>query len=149
MIRHIKNVLQEITTPESNKHSWKQFLLGNWKSIIGDLYNHVSLQKVYDDAVVLGVYDSCWLQELYLLTPLLLSKINQTLDAPHVKRIHFKQIIKKQTISLLAKQEEQIIESKKMPISDKEQKALEKITDESLRSVLDAFRIHCKKGPEN
>lgn len=73
------------------KRNWKFTLFAQWPSIIGSLNTKVTLEKVTDTTVVLGVIDSCWLQELYCLTPLVQSLINKSLDKPRIEKIIFKQ----------------------------------------------------------
>ena len=148
MIRHIRTILDTIAPSKEKKTDWKIFLLGNWKTVIGDLHEHVSLQKVYKDALLLGVYDSCWLQELYLLSPLIIARINQTLDAPHIKRIHFKQVPKKEK-ACVPLQKEMSIPVHEVSLSQQEKDALEKITDESLRTFLHALRNQCRRNPQS
>ena len=69
------------------KHNdWKIKLAQEWESTLGQLSAHVTLEKIDNDTAILGVYDSCWMQELYLLSPLLLKTINTTLDQPYIKQ---------------------------------------------------------------
>ncbi len=49
------------------QQDWKIKLLNNWEQIIGNLSQHVTIIKVLEDTIVLGVYDAAWMQELYML----------------------------------------------------------------------------------
>src|SRR5690349_13440966 len=91
MTIQIKNILEDILG-QGNNNSWQLHLIKNWSSIIGKLSTKVKLEKISNDTIVLGVYDSCWMQELYLLSDELLKKINSKLDEPKIKQIRFKQI---------------------------------------------------------
>lgn len=109
---------------------------------MGKLSEHVCLVHVNNNTVTIGAYEPSWLQELYLLTPVLLATINEHLDAPRITHLRFKAVARKQTI------QPNIVpqihkEDKTITLSPKELAALETITDEQLRSVLKAFRIKC------
>src|SRR6266404_8990222 len=91
---YLKEILQSIINPEKN---WKTDLLYRWNEIVGPLHNKVRIEKIYDDTLILGVFHSCWMQELYLLSPLLIKTINKKLDQPYIKEIRFKHIGVKKT----------------------------------------------------
>lgn len=137
---HIKHLLTNLVKPETD---WKCLLLQQWKQIVGNLHTNVTLEKVLDDTLILGVYDSCWLQELYLLSPILIKRINATLEKPCIKQVRFKQIApyasskqKKEVTS----QEKTI---KKRTLTPREQQALKQISDPELRAALTAFLNRC------
>lgn len=139
MTKTIKDLLPSILGQESN---WKFTLLNNWQTIFGPLSSKVHLEKIYEDSLVLGVQDACWLQELYLLSPMLLKTINKTLDQPRIKQLRFK------TIGI--KKNKQVREQKKneeRPITVKlktsEHQALEQVKDPQLRDALKHFLIRC------
>src|SRR5439155_41226 len=69
MALNLKELLQAIIRPEKN---WKTDLLYRWRDIIGSLHSKVRIEKIHDDTLILGVFNSCWMQELYLLSPLLI-----------------------------------------------------------------------------
>ena len=48
-----------ITSLFEQHHDWKFQLLKNWDSIMGNLATKVKLEKIQEDTLVLGVYDSC------------------------------------------------------------------------------------------
>jgi len=139
MAQQLKKLLPTIF----NKHNdWKFELLTNWPSIVGNLETQVRLEKIYNDTLVLSVQDSCWLQELYLLSPLLIKTINKTLDQPYVKHLRFKtagvQYKKKQI------QKKHVTpEVKKVTLSKKEEEALNTLEDEQLKKVLRSFLVRC------
>lgn len=86
MAQHIKTILHTIIT-QHNSTQWH--LLRNWHTIFGNLSNHVILEKVYRETIVLGIYDSCLMHELYQFSSLLLEKINENLDQPCIKQLRF------------------------------------------------------------
>ncbi len=120
--------------------AWHYTLLSQWQTIMGVLSLKAIIYKIEKSTVILGVYDSCWLQELYLLTPLLLDKINASLDNPHVKEIRFKRIVKQKEEKKRIDQPKTMSVEKTYSITDYEEKALETIHDSELRNALIAFR---------
>lgn len=140
----IKNVLDSLLSQHNN---WQLQLLNNWPSIVGHIKTNVQLLKIYEDTLVIGVQDSCWLQELYLLSPLLLQTINQKLDRPRIKKLRFKAVgitdkkIKKGTS--VQKNTTKIIQ-----LSAQEQQTLAHIHDEHLRQVLKDYLVRCYRERE-
>jgi Dna[CI] antecedent, DciA len=139
MAIYLKEILPALINPEK---SWKTDLLYRWNEIIGPLHNKVRIEKIYDDTLILGVFHSCWMQELYLLSPLLIKTINEKLDQPYIKEIRFKHVgvkklKKKGTTSTISKQK------KEVELSKEDEYALAQIADPVLREALKAFRIRC------
>lgn len=138
MTAPIKNFL---TTYLAHEKNWKAQLLANWQTIIGNLGSRVTLEKIHEDLLVLGVNDSSWLQELYLLSPVILETINASLDQPRIKQLRFKQIgRKKQTKKIDEKKLEQL---STINLKKKEEIALDAIQDEQLREFLKKYLIRC------
>ena len=140
MAPEIKDILSNIINVESN---WKIQLFQNWDSIIGDLGEQVQLEKVVGNTLVLGVYDSCWMQELYMLSRVLIKTINSKLDKPYIKNIRFKHTVRRK---LENKKEKVESVEKKIELSFREEKTLEEIKDPELSAALRDFFIHCYKG---
>ena len=139
MANYLKDILHTIINPEKN---WKTDLLYKWNDIIGPLHSKVCIEKIYDNALILGVFNSCWMQELYLLAPLLIKTINEKLDQPYIKEIRFKHIgVKKQKKIKIAPI---VIKKKKeVVLTQEDECALAKISDPALQEALKAFRIRC------
>ena len=139
MFQKIDALLQKIVDPEKG---WHITLISNWNSIIGPLHTKVQLEKIDGSTLVLGVFDSCWLQELYLLSPLLLKTINQNLDEPHVKQLRFKKIARIQK-----KEVKQKMQSAKkevhVELSIVEKHALQNVSDAELKIALKNFLLRC------
>ena len=90
----------------------------------------------------MSILNSCWMQELHLLAPLLIKTINEKLDQPHIKEIRFKQIGLKSHKK--TKTTPPVIKKKKEVVLTKEDEcAIAKITDPALQEALKAFRIRC------
>lgn len=139
MAELIKQFLQHYL---SEKNNWKAILLQNWPTIIGNLRDRVTLEKIHDDLLVLGVCDSSWMQELYLLSPVILQTINASLDQPRIKRLRFKQIGRKKEINKKQKKQQQKKQIS-IELTKKEKTALETIDDQQLKKALKRFLVRC------
>ncbi len=95
-----------------------------------------------DDTLIIGVLDSCWLQELYLLSPLLIQTINEKLDRPRIKKLRLK------AVGITDKKVKKEAPKKKLAhrivqLCPREQETLNKIEDEQLRQSLKDYLIRC------
>ena len=56
--------------PQILQHNdeWRLTLLRHWNTIIGTLQTRVRLEKIYDDTLIIGVYESHWMHELHLFS---------------------------------------------------------------------------------
>lgn len=139
-MQNVKNILDSLLQPSIHHEAWKLNLIKNWPSIIGSLHDKVCLQKIQATSVVLGVHDSSWIQELYLLSKLILKKINSHLDTPRILTLRFqciekKEITKKKSVAVFIK--------KTVNLKPQEYKALEKINDPQLSAALQGFLERC------
>jgi hypothetical protein len=99
---------------------------------------------MYDKTLILGVYDSSWLQELYMLTPLLLKKINEQLQNHTIHTIRFKHTAHKSRVT--HRKKSYTYHSPRTPeLSKKEQYALASIPDKDLQSALIQYLSRCKR----
>lgn len=142
-MQNVKNILDSLLQPSIQKEAWKINLIKNWPTIIGSLHEKVSLQKINATCVVLGVYDSSWMQELYLLSKLILKKINNSLDRPRIETLRFQCIEKKEQVT---KQQTVTPRSeKKITLKPQEISALQKINDPKLSQALEGFLRKCQQ----
>lgn len=142
MVRPLKDLLHTFF-PE--QHTWKAKLLHAWPTIMGKFAPQVRLEKIEEDLLVLGVFDACWMQELYLLTPTLLKKINENLDKPRIKQLRFKRA-GTVTFAKGAKQhQEGPVEKTCSVLTAREQRVAQNIKDQQLRDAMVAFLYQCKK----
>jgi len=141
MNKSIKDILPLILGQSTN---WRIRLLHNWHSIWGSLSDKVKLVKIESNTIVIGVYDSCWLQELHLMSDLLLHTINKTIGDEKIKKIRFQNAYiknnkkKKPAISPIKKPS-----SKSFTLEHKEQQALNSINDPQLNIALKNFLKRC------
>lgn len=136
----IKTLLRSFL--QSKRESWKITLLETWPQIVGPLVTKVTIKKIDEEQIVLSVCDSCWMQELYLLSPTLLEAINKNLDQRRIKRIRF--------VLMETRQSKKPKNSPSTEINDPsvhlmpvEQTALARIKDPELRICLESFLMRC------
>lgn len=144
MAQPIKQLIHSVFDKPDN---WKIDLLRNWDTIIGSLNTKVYLEKIGDDTLVLGVSDSCWLQELYLLSNVILQVINEKLDRPRIKQLRFKKIgirPEKKAAYVKPKPRSRV----KRALTPKEKSALTHIKDVQLQQALEDFLIRCYQEQE-
>jgi flagellar biogenesis protein FliO len=133
----VKKILEDLLSHHDN---WQLQLLHNWPIIVGSIRTKVQLLKIQQDTLIIGVLDSCWLQELYLLSPLLIKTINEKLDQPRIKKLRFK------TVGITDKEEKKKAPSKRIVLKNvqlcpREQETLNQIKDEQLRQALKDYLI--------
>jgi hypothetical protein len=71
-------------------HNWKIELMVNWDTIVGDIGQHICLEKITEDStLIIGVHDTRWMQELHYLSHELIDLINRSLGGSSVKAVRF------------------------------------------------------------
>jgi len=129
-------------------NEWHRVLLTQWPEIMGSLKTRTRLEKIYDNTVIIGVYESHWMQELYLLSDVLLETINQSLQEPYVKKIKFKLVEHKHN----RKREKKVIQDEPAVVADLNStqiQALNEIDDPQLREALMQFWSRCSVKEED
>lgn len=135
---------QLITHVLYGSNNWKLHLVTNWRYIVGPLSSRICIEKIERDTLVIGVCDSAWLQELYLLSTILLQKINQALPAPHIKKLIFKQIGNR-ALNRQTQNPKKNPKQLQRPLTAQERKALQAINDQELSSALYNFLLRCQQ----
>jgi len=146
MAIYLKELLQTLINPKKN---WKTDLLYRWNDIIGPLHSKVRIEQICDDTLILGVFHPCWMQELYLLSPLLIKTINENLDQPHIKQQHLKHIGIKNITKKNFKLKSHKKNHKEIILTKEEERTLAKIDDPALRDALKFYRIRCHQETVN
>ncbi|MBI2344701.1 DUF721 domain-containing protein [Candidatus Dependentiae bacterium] len=142
LMNHIKNIIGRIVKPSSSQTGWKNTIMQNWQEIMGPLSDKIFIEKIQKDYIVLGVVDSCWMQELHMLSDVIKKKINENLDKPYIQNIQFKYSSKKiATISKIKKITPSAYEFK--PLTNLEAEALSHIKDPELSKALTRFLQKC------
>lgn len=130
-----------------NPVDWRLTLLNNWTTIVGGLQTRIRLEKIYEDTIVIGVYESHWMQELYLLSSLLIDKINEHLKEKRINHLRFKLVEEKKRI-LFAQSSQKKLIIKEVQLTDLQKNALIEIKDEQLSSALITFWQRCQSLEE-
>ena len=124
------------------KDDWRMLLARQWNPLVGSLKTRIRLEKIYDDTVVIGVYESHWMQELYLLSSELRDSINMTIGVPRINHVRFMLVEDK-----IKRQRKIHSKPQKRPqyvsLSAAQERALTQITDEELKRVLTDFWGRC------
>jgi hypothetical protein len=142
MAQTLKSLVQDIF---AHHDDYKIQLLKNWSDILGTLNAKVCLEKIEGDCLVLGVTDSCWMQELYMLSPLLLTTINEKLDSPRIKYLRFKKIGIRTNVARPTIKRSSYDFFVEKPLTRTESMALTHIKDPELKRALEKFLRRCQK----
>ena len=134
-----KNLVAHIISPKTPP--WKMQLITDWPLIMGNLHVHARVEKVYDQAVLLGVYDTCWVQEMHLLSNIIIKKINHHLGGAYINQIRLKYVQKHEFRNIMSIN--QASTTSQRAISPQEAKVLLTITDPELRNAMQAFLMRC------
>ena len=140
MTTALKNLLPTIFP---KKDEWKYHLLRIWPEIIGDLGTKVRIEKILDETIVLGVLNSCWLQELYALSPVFIKMININLDKPRIKQVRFKKAGALKNNCRTRKKTRRQDTPNNIPLTTQQKHALARLKDPQLAHTLEQFLKHC------
>lgn len=141
MVTPVKDILEQLLhTADGN---WRFHVIRQWKELVGDLHTRMRLEKITEHTLVVGVYDSHWMQELHLISPLIIRTINAGLGHPYVKRIQFKlarhkELPKKRNNSPVPSPQQ-----RPLVLTAQQRQALHTLPDGELREVLTAFLARC------
>jgi hypothetical protein len=152
MAQQLKNLLRSVFKQEN----WKLELLSCWDSIVGNLADKMRLEKIEGSTLHIGVYQSSWMHELYLLSNVLKKTINTKLGKPYIKNIRLKYVEKKSledqastkscadqiTANNNHKSRMKVI-YKPIVLNRKEEHALTKVKDDDLKNALHKFLSRC------
>ena len=127
---------------ESKLSGWQLKIIIDWPIIIGNICEQARIEKVYNDTVVLGVYDTCWMQQLHLLSNMIIKKINTHLDGNYIKQIKLKYVQKHVFRKIMPNSAKPTIEHVPSP---SETIALKKIRDLELRAAIHNFLDRCMR----
>lgn len=143
-MNHIKNFLPPFTQSFKHEKNWKLKLMNEWGSIMGSLTCKVSIYKIYNNAITLGVTDSCWMQELNMLSEIIKEKINTAIGSHQIDLIRFKYVPEHITNTKIEKKLT-VVACKDKILTSKELQALENIKDQELSQALRGFLQTCHK----
>ena len=143
-MNHIKNYLPQFAPSGQHEKHWKLLLMSEWNNIMGSLVSKVSICKIYNNSITLGVTESSWMQELHLLSELIKDKINKTLGQPRIELIRFK-YVSEHAAGTPKKQFTAQACNKEKVLTEREKQALQDIKDPELSQALLGFLQLCHK----
>lgn len=120
-------------------NDWRLTLFNSWENIVGSLKTHICLEKLEGTTVIIGVYEQHWMQELYLMSNVILKKINLSIGSPRISNVRFKLIEQKKIFARKFNAQAQNDQQASAPVvnlSSNEKNALNKISDENLKKCL-------------
>lgn len=144
-MNHIKNIVNQIVSSSCSQTSWKTNIMQNWQEMMGPLAHKIFIEKIQQNSIVLGVTDSCWMQELHMLSDVIKKKINEKLDKPYIEIVQFKYSSKK--IARVQKTKNIVpLPYEFKPLTKLEEDALLQIKDPELSEALTRFLQKCQQS---
>lgn len=137
----IKSVLEKTLKPAT----WQIQLTAQWPIIVGNLSDKISLDKIQGDTITIGVHEPSWIQELYMLSSVILKTINNHLGSPRIKKIFFRHTTKHTVTSPVLPQDTAPQKRKQFPLTETEKQTLLLIKDDELKHHLASFLSRCKE----
>lgn len=138
MATRVKDIIPSLIT---TKAEWHSSLLANWDSLVGKLHTRIRLEKIEGDLLVIGVYEVHWMQELHLLSQVLMDSLNTFLGASHVQQIRFKLVEERKKI--MKRKITSAPRVAAIPLSPVQSQALTAIDDIQLKEALIHFWSRC------
>ncbi len=134
----LKNLLNQIL----EKDDWRLNLARQWDQVVGSLKTRIRLEKIYNDTLVIGVYEYHWMQELYLLSPELRQKVNHFLQEDRITHIRFK-LVEEKKRAPSKPPPAPLVRPEKIVLTSSQKKALKCIEDNHLKESLIDFWGRC------
>ena len=127
----------------SNKLAdWQLKIISDWPLIVGHICEQARVEKVIGDTILLGVYDTCWMQQLHLLSYMIIKKINNYLAGDYIKQVRLKYVQRHQFRKIINNHAPQEYSH---PLSVVEKQALTAIKDQELRTSMHNFLNRCHR----
>src|SRR3990167_671990 len=152
MSKSLANLLQQAllgAKADTPFQRYKKSLLTNWPQISGKLSTRMRIERVYERVIVIGVYETAWMQELYCMSDLILHQINQALATDYFQELKFRYVnhlaLKSnaklaQLADMNALADDQAMPAVLVPITDPALRtALTQIADPELQHALHRF----------
>lgn len=137
-MKQLKDIFNNIN--KISKCSWHYEFIKSWPTIARGLEEHLSIGKIVKDTVTLEVHDISWLQEVHLLSPVILNRIQQFY--PVIQKIKVTKITKKQL-----KQKKEILSLN--IITDQEKNVVKIVKDKDLAKALLNYYTICNTKTAN
>lgn len=150
MAHSLKTLVQQALSKQQAP-VWHLQLFEQWHTIVGDLQQVMRLEKIVGNMIIIGVYDASWMQELHMLSSVLIQTINQHLDAPYINRVRFRQVARTKLRKIRTAADDIPTTAPLPSLTHTQQAVLNKIPDEQLRAYLHTFlgRLKSRKAGVN
>lgn len=129
---------------------WRIALIAGWQKAVGDLHTQMRLEKIEGSCLVVAVYDSHWMHELFMLTPVIIKTINEFLGSEEVAQMRFVLARGRGRFSQYERYgtksgpvPAQKMQRKRCVLGSRHEIALRSVKDNELQEVLKAFFDHC------
>lgn len=129
----------------NTQEEWQVALLKQWDSLVGSLKTRIRLEKIQEDTLIIGVYEVHWMQELYILSSVLIDSINQFLGEPRVKKLRFKLVEERKSRSKKKVDYKPLKKISDVVLTQEQAKALKGIEDTQLKDALVQFWGRCNE----
>lgn len=147
LAKFLENLIFAQATTDNQPEFFKRKLLTNWPEISGKLSTRMCIERVQHQMIVLGVYDTIWIQELYCMSDILLAQINKFIGENYFTELRFRYVNKpkiKNNKFINNSKSPTIIKPAIIKLTTQEQVTLKNITDPELRLALKNFLLRCK-----
>jgi len=139
MAQSLKDLIPQVLEKQDD---WRMLLTRQWNSLVGSLKTRIRLEKIYDDTLVIGVYESHWMQELYLLSSVLQDKVNECIGEPRIAHLRFV-LVEDKKREPRKPPKKRLTRPKKVTLSPSQSHALSSIKDDQLKQALTDFWGRC------
>lgn len=131
-----------LNTALPRSDDWQTSLARGWTTAVGELATHMRLEQIRGNLLIIGVYDSHWISELFMLAPRIVQEINGFLGGSYVAQIRF--VLANQTVKQTSSQPRKKMRDFREPISAMQMTArqaqiLASIKDVQLHDALEKF----------
>lgn len=137
----LHNILEKILNHDND---WRFELIKNWDKVAGGLKTRIRLESIFSSTVVIGVYESHWMQELFLLSNVILNNINTVITNYKVTNIKFKLVNARKVFN---KKIYNFNKLTRLPavLNETQTQALKKLNNKELETVLVSFLARCQE----
>lgn len=137
MAIQLKELISDLLNVQGD---WHISILENWDKIVGYLSKYTYVCGIKNDTIFLGVFESVWMQELFLMSGNLKDSINDFLGSEKIKHVRLKLVPKRVQKKI---KENTITSFYKSPVAlrltNAQELALSNIKDEELKRFLINF----------
>lgn len=138
----LKSVLDSVLQSEDD---WRLRLMDQWTAIVGDLHTRMRLECIKHDTLIIGVYDSHWMHELFMLSRVIIKTINTKLGGEYIAKLRFVLAKTVEKVKRKSTQQSQETPECMKTMSAQQRYALKEIKDDQLQDALQKLFYRCGK----